>query len=625
MSVHTSLAAAIVSVLITTSAAHAAPRLDTSKVIKRSVAAATSTAQPSAGQRFIVKTTGTTTQSRSLLTQSLASSAQRSGITTAAAATARAAARPAARASVLRNMAVPGWYVVQTSRRLNSAETAAFVRELAAEPGVTSVDVDRLYQALDTGRGMVQPKLIPNDPQYAQLQWNFHDQTGGVRADQAWDISTGAGVVVAVIDTGVVENTPDLKDNVLPGYDMISDRLISRRETDARVAGGWDQGDWMEANYCTALGAPPHAARDSSWHGTHVSGTVAQQTNNGVGLAGLAHNARILPVRVLGSCGGYGSDIADGMLWAVGATVAGLPVNANPAEVLNMSLGSNGPDACPQIYQDAIDEVNRRGAMVVVAAGNSNADAGTYTMSSCKDVISVGATRVTGGKASYSSWGNRVDLSAPGGGGGVDGDPNGYIFQIVNTGTTRPTTEFGIGGYTGTSMASPHVAAAAALVQSVATTPLRWDQMRDLLKSTARPFPASIPTSTPMGAGILDANALVTAATSEPCDPAVESCTPPNVELSNAVELRGLSSTSAERTYSFTARAGTPLTIMTLGGKGDVSLYVAAQRVPSASDYDAKSTRPTNSESVRIGSPSAVTYMIRLTGTYSGLTLVARQ
>ena len=114
MSIHTSLAAAIASVLITTSAAHAAPRLDTSKVIKRNVAAATSTAQPSVGQRFIVKTTGTTTQSRSLLTQSLASSAQRSGITTAAAATARAAARPAARASVLRNMAVPGWYVVQT-------------------------------------------------------------------------------------------------------------------------------------------------------------------------------------------------------------------------------------------------------------------------------------------------------------------------------------------------------------------------------------------------------------------------------------------------------------------------------------------------------------------------------
>lgn len=626
MSVKTTLAAAIVAALITaTGGATAASRLDTTKFVKRGVTATPVAGQQSSGLRFIVKTTGSPTQSRTLLGQSLVSSARRSGISTAVAATARSAGRRAASASILRNMAVPGWYVVKASRPLSSTETADFVRELAAEPGVTSVQVDRLYQALDTGKGLVQPKLVPNDPQYGQLQWNFHNQTGGVRAEQAWDLSTGAGVVVAVIDTGVVQNTPDLKDNVLPGYDMISDKLVSRRDSDGRVAGGWDQGDWMEANYCTALGAPPHAARASSWHGTHVSGTIAQQTNNAIGLAGLAHNAKILPVRVLGSCGGYGSDIADGMLWAVGATVAGLPVNPNPAEVLNMSLGSSGPDACPQIYQDAINEVNRRGAMVVVAAGNSNADAGTYTMSSCSDVISVGATRVTGGKASYSSWGSRVDLSAPGGGGDVDGDPNGYIFQVVNSSADRPGADFSIGGYTGTSMASPHVAAAAALVQSVAATPLRWDQMRDLLKATARPFPVSIPSSTPMGAGMLDANALVTAATAEPCDPAVETCTPPDVELSNGAELRGLASTAGERTYSFKAVAGKPLTIMTLGGTGDVSLYVAAERVPSASDFDAKSTRPTNSESVRIAAPAAVSYVIRLTGTYAGLTLVARQ
>ncbi|MGE6331935.1 S8 family serine peptidase [Stenotrophomonas sp. NPDC077659] len=514
---------------------------------------------------------------------------------------------------------------MRTSRALNAAESANFVRELAAEPGVASVQVDKLYRALDTAPGLVQPRMVPNDPQYGTLQWNFNDATGGVRAEQAWERSTGAGVVVAVVDTGVVQNTPDLAANVLPGYDMISDHLISRRESDARVAGGWDQGDWVEADYCTQLGAGGHPARASSWHGTHVSGTIAQVTNNGSGLAGLAHNAKILPVRVLGSCGGYSSDIADGILWAAGATVEGLPVNPNPAEVINMSLGSSGPDTCPQVYQDAINQADSLGATIVVAAGNSNADAGTYTMSSCSGVISVGATRSTGGKASYSSWGSRVDLSAPGGGGDVDGDPKGYIFQVINAGTTVPTGEFVIGGYTGTSMASPHVAAAVALVQSVVETPLKWDQMRDLLKRTARPFPASIPSSTPIGTGILNASALLTAALAPPCDPNTEDCSPPPVELTNKAELRGVNSESGDAVYSYVATAGVPLTVMTLGGSGNASLYVARGRKPTATDFDASSVRPTNTETVRIAQPAADTYYIRLTGTYSGVTVVVRQ
>ncbi|MDI9272435.1 S8 family serine peptidase [Stenotrophomonas sp. PFBMAA-4] len=624
MLINKPLAAAIASLLLATGV-NAAPRLDTTKVVKREATTPATAGQASAGQRFIVKMTSRSSQGRAALSSSLSSSSRRAGISVGIAATSSSPARPAASAQVLRSMASPGWYVVKTSRKLTASETANFVRELAAEPGVSTVQVDQLYQPLDVGTRAVQPRLVPNDPQYGTMQWNFHDATGGVRAEQAWDKSTGQGVVVAVVDTGVVQNTPDLAANVLPGYDMISDHLVSRRDTDERVAGGWDMGDWVEESYCTQMGAPPHVGRASSWHGTHVSGTIAQQTNNGAGLAGLAHGAKVLPVRVLGSCGGYGSDISDGILWAAGATVEGLPVNPNPAEVINMSLGSSAPQACPQIYQDAINQVNAMGVVVVVAAGNSNADAGTYTMSSCDGVISVGASRVTGGKASYSSWGSRVDLAAPGGGGSVDGDPQGFIFQVINAGATQPTDQFSVGGYTGTSMASPHVAAAAALVQSVAPVPLKWNEMRDLLKRTARPFPAAIPASTPIGVGILDANALVTAATAEPCDPKTEDCTPPAVDLSNKVELRNLTSASGDVTYRFTAVAGKPLTVMTLSGSGNASLYVAAGRVPTSSDFDASSTRATNTETIRIASPKAGTYYIRMTGNFSGLTLVARQ
>src|SRR5690606_27996429 len=164
----------------------------------------------------------------------------------------------------------------------------------------------------------------------------------------------------------------------------------------------------------------------------------------------------------------FTSDIADGMIWAAGGTVDGMPVNENPAEVLNMSLGSVNPSACPAIYQDAIDQVNALGSIIVVAAGNDNAVANTYTMASCDGVIGVGATRVTGGKASYSNYGAGVDLSAPGGGGSVDGVPNGYIWQVINGGDEGPEPDnWLLGGKGGTSMSSPHVAAAAAMVQSV--------------------------------------------------------------------------------------------------------------------------------------------------------------
>lgn len=623
------LAAALAAVLFAGAAQAASPTIRLGGVRGPTPQAATAT---DLGQRFIVKTREGGTQARSLLATTLSSAVARSGMQRAKSASAGVPARSAVSAKVLRDMAVPGWHVVQTSRHLSDSERTAFINELKADPSVLTVQVDRLYRRLDEASVRLPAAIAaaasttPNDPAYAQLQWNFHNPVGGVNAEQGWTRSTGQGVVVAVIDTGVVQNNPDLAANVLPGYDMITDHRVSRRDSDGRAPGGYDLGDWVEADYCTALGASGNAPEPSSWHGSHVSGTIAQVTNNSLATAGLAYNAKILPVRVLGSCGGFGSDIADGMLWAAGLPIAGLPTNPNPAEVINMSLGSGGPDTCPQIYQDAIDQINAKGTIIVVAAGNSNANAATYTMSSCNGVISVGASRVNGGRASYSNYGTRVDIAAPGGGGDVDGDPNGYIFQVLNGGTQGPTGDWQIGGMAGTSMASPHVAAAVAMVQSVAATPLTWTGMRDLLRASARPFPVAISTTTPIGAGILDVDMLLQMATTPPCQPSDSSCVPPTKTLTNKVEMSGLGSQGGDALYSFQAEAGKAVSFMTFGGTGSVALYAAAGRVPTSSSYDARSVRAgSTTQTIRVIPSSAGTYYLRLSGSYSGLTLVVRQ
>ncbi len=128
---------------------------------------------------------------------------------------------------------------------------------------------------------------------------------------------------------------------------------------------------------------------------------MAEATNNGVGMAGVAPKASILPVRVVGRCGGYSSDIADAIVWASGGTVEGVPANTNPAEVINISLGGGGP--CDSATQLAINGAVSRGTTVVVAAGNDGDDAANHSPASCNNTITVGATRITGGVTYYSA------------------------------------------------------------------------------------------------------------------------------------------------------------------------------------------------------------------------------
>jgi serine protease len=155
--------------------------------------------------------------------------------------------------------------------------------------------------------------------------------------------------------------------------------------------------DWITAAESSSgffAGCP---IQNSSWHGTHVAGTVAAATNNAVGVSGIDWASKLQPVRVLGKCGGYLSDIADAMRWAAGLSVPGTPLNANPARVINLSLGGSG--ACSATLQSAVDSVIAAGTVVVAAAGNNAGDAGNFQPANCNGVIAVGATTRAGARA----------------------------------------------------------------------------------------------------------------------------------------------------------------------------------------------------------------------------------
>ena len=483
----------------------------------------------------------------------------------------------------LRRMA-NGAEVIRAYRKLDRAEAESMMRRLAADANVEYVEVDKLNHAL----------LAPNDTRYGE-QWSYSG-TYGIRADQAWNFANGTGVVVAVVDSGVTRHS-DLDANVLPGYDFIGDPWIAN-DGDGRDADARDPGDWVAAGAC----GNGNGAGNSLWHGTHVAGTIAAVTNNGKGVAGVAYGAKILPVRVLGRCGAYDSDVADGIVWASGGTVAGVPANPNPAEVINISLGGMG--TCGTTLQSAIDTAVSRGATVVVAAGNDNVDVSKATPAGCRNLVVVGASTGTGARTWFSNYGAGVDVAAPGE----------SILSTLNAGPTSPTTET-YGSLSGTSMSAPHVAGVVALMQSVAPTPKTPAQIKALLKSTAMPFPAT--PSQPIGAGIVDANAAVAAV-----------LPPRPVALANGVAITGLSGAKLdERLFTLVVPAGASgLTFATTGGTGDADLYVKFGSAPTASVYDCRSYKSGNTETCGIPVAQAGTYYVMVRGysAYSGLSLVAK-
>jgi serine protease len=398
---------------------------------------------------------------------------------------------------------------------LQHVRTLATGAQLAALPG----PVDATQARATAARIAADP-----DVEYAEPNWRAHPAAiandeffvsqgylssgiSSISATTAWDTTKGSpNIVVAVIDTGVRPHV-DLAGRLLPGYDMVSG-LQEANDGNGRDADASDPGDWVSQGE-SVDGETDCQAHPSSWHGTSVSGIIASVTNDRVWTAGIDWYAKVLPVRVLGKCGGTLADIADGIAWAGGVPVPGVPVNATPAHVLNLSLG--GDHACPRAYIDAINAVYTRGftRAIVAAAGNSSADVGGDAPANCPGVISVASTTSQGNLARYSNFG-AVTLSAPGGQLTARFTTEGIVV-LSNQGTTAPAADgFDIGG--GTSFAAPMVSGTVALMLSVAPN-LTPAQVQNILVTTAKPFRTGATCDTTnCGAGIVDTAAAVQAA-----------------------------------------------------------------------------------------------------------------
>lgn len=421
-------------------------------------------------------------------------------------------------------------HVVRTS----GGDTAAMARRLSADPEVLYAVPDRRVRAA----------AVPNDPLFATGhatngpaagQWYLKtpDTTlvSAIDAQTAWDVTQGSpSVVVAVLDTGVRFDHPDLAGKLLPGYDFVTP-VGPANDGDGRDADASDPGDWVsQADITNGNVDSDCDISSSSWHGTQVAGIIGALTDNGAGMASVGWNVRVLPVRVLGKCNGLQSDIVAAMRWAVGIAVPGIPANPNPAKVLNLSLGSDG--ACDAAYADAINDVRATGAVVVASAGNSEGHA-VGSPANCAGAIGVGGLRHVGTKVGFSDLGPEVTISAPGGNCVNDSGQCLYpILTTVDSGATAPSgpsyTDGSVNITVGTSFSAPLVAGTAALMLSARPT-LTPDELRALLMASARPFPTSgsgvgVPqcqaptataqdecycTTTTCGAGMLDAGAAV--------------------------------------------------------------------------------------------------------------------
>lgn len=350
---------------------------------------------------------------------------------------------------------------------------------------------------------ILQIARAPNDTLYS-LQWHYFDNGGGAGESPGgaglpgtWDVNLGdPGIVIAVIDTGILPDHPDIapSTNLVSGFDMISNSFTAN-DGDGRDADPTDTGDATTAGECF----PGSQPSSSSWHGTHVAGTTGVgATDNSIGIAGINWNVSVQAVRVLGKCGGTIADINDAIRWAAGLPVPGVPDNPTPARVINMSLGGFGSCASSPATQSAINDAVAEGTTVVVAAGNSAADAANFNPASCDQVITVAASDARGHLVTrYSNFGATVEILAPGG--DVQRDDNGD----GNGDGVLSMVEGGYAFYNGTSMAAPHVAGVAALL--LAREPaLSPGQVSDRLQAGALPRDA---TQCPRacGAGLLSA------------------------------------------------------------------------------------------------------------------------
>lgn len=376
---------------------------------------------------------------------------------------------------------VAGMHAMQVRPPGAGESLATTLARLRADPAVEYAEPDYRRHILAT----------PNDPLFLDHQWHLKNDAStpsAIDATGAWDTTQGSdGIVIAVVDTGVRFDHPDLgratsAGRLLDGYDFITD-LATANDGDGPDADASDPGDWCQGS-------------NSSWHGTLVSGIVGAISNNATGIAGITWNGRILPVRGLGRCGGDDSDLIPAVLWAAGIPVTGVPDNPDPAGIINLSLGS--PGSCPASWQDAISRVVARGVLVVASAGNESGPVGSPA--NCRGVVAVAALRHAGTKVGFSNLGREVALGAPG---GNCVNPSGACLYSIDSTSNDGVTTPGASTYTdqinfnvGTSFSAPIVAGIAALMQAV-NDQLDAAHLIARLQSGSRPYPQSPDASVP--------------------------------------------------------------------------------------------------------------------------------
>ncbi|MCU0969513.1 MAG: S8 family serine peptidase [Rubrivivax sp.] len=425
------------------------------------------------------------------------------------------------------------WQRIALGAPVDRATARRIAAGLRADPRIADVVPNLREQPL---------AVTPSDPRFAEQWWLAPrgaplaagpSDTGLAGFARAWQRSTGAAapVAVAVLDSGITSH-PETNARLLPGYDFVADARYAA-DGDGRDADAADPGDAVTALDRSSdpdvfLDCPP--APRSTWHGTTIAGQLAAVTDNGQGVAAAHWGGLVVPVRVAGKCGAAIGDIVDGLRWAAGLAVPGVPANPNPARVIVLGYGS--PDPCDaasadpdiaaaaRLYRDTIAEVRAAGSVVVVAAGNRGEAVGRPA--SCTGAFAVTALNREGYKAAYASFGSQIDLATPGGDADTGGTCDAQLADggLVSTGNFGDTTP-GAAGYvaaSGTSFAAPAVAAAAALMLSV-NPALTVAQIEGGLKRSARPH-VQVPllgacsladnrgrcacTTTTCGAGMLD-------------------------------------------------------------------------------------------------------------------------
>ncbi|HBR98154.1 MAG TPA: peptidase [Gammaproteobacteria bacterium] len=414
-------------------------------------------------------------------------------------------------------------HVIKLDGPVDADTLDTLLQRLQQDPAIAHVEAD--YP--------IHPFAVPDDYFYPN-QWPLHsaaDVPAAMNLPAAWNTTTGnPETVVAVIDTGILPNHIDLDGRVLPGYDFIvgfevgDNTLLEQypsymtyfrtNDGDGRDDDPTDPGDWVDIDDTYAMLSVGNTCnpQDSTFHGTGIASIIAANTDHAHGIAGIDWQARILPARVSGKCGGSRSDMIDAIRWAAGIEDPALPSNPYPARVINLSLGSN--NACGFAEQAAINEAWAAGAVLVAAAGNDavNLDSTPVAPASCENVIGVGAVREDGARAYYSNYGQSLTIAAPG---GEDANSGGTPMVVAsNRGVKAPVEGSHFRHVAGTSSAAAHVSGVLSLMVG-ANPALTPHQLRELLVQSARDFPDTgifrCDTQT-CGAGLVDAYTAVTAA-----------------------------------------------------------------------------------------------------------------